>query len=151
VIKYLSHCSDTLKVNFSKSNAKKELLEHLADELACRHICVEELNLSKLKAVDDELLDSLSGRFFKQQANGTSSSLNSIILDDNNITEIGLYYIIDAAKSNTLLRKISMRNCGINFTADNPFKWSLLMDSLRKNCGITEIDLSGNSEIPEEL
>ena len=58
VIKYLSHCSDTLKVNLSDSDTlKKEFLDHLADELACRHICVEELNLSKLKAMDDAVLE----------------------------------------------------------------------------------------------
>lgn len=77
--------------------------------------------------------------------------MTKIILDDTNITDIGLYSIIDAAKSNTLLRKISVRNCGLTFTADNPFKWQFLIDALRRNCGITEIDLGGNNEIPEEF
>ena len=64
LIKYLCHCEKTTKVDLSNSEIKKEVIQALAEELHCRAIDIEELNLSRLEAIDDDLLMTISHLMF---------------------------------------------------------------------------------------
>lgn len=122
----------------------------LSIELEQRLIIIEELNLSKVEAITDTLVEKLSKLWFNPSHNNTSSSIKSIILDGTNITSVGLESIIDNAQKNTLLGQISVKDCQIEYDEDDPFSWIPVKTAIRRNCSITEIDLHGN-EVPHIL
>ena len=108
LIKYLGHCDKTTKVNLSNSDIKKEVIMTLAEEIYNRSIVIEELNLSHLPAIDDDLLIEISHYMFGQNESGTSSKVTKIVLDHNNITNVGFTTMVDKAAQNTVLRSISV-------------------------------------------
>jgi hypothetical protein len=70
LIKYLSHRGDTRKVDLSNSDIHKEVIDALAIGLTLRKIVIEELNLSSIEAIDDDLIDEISRLLFQQNHNG---------------------------------------------------------------------------------
>ena len=78
---------------------------------------IEELNLSNIEIINDELVVLFAKLLFEQNSNtGTSSSINTLILDNNRkITSTGLDLMLDCTAQNTLLRKISLKNCDIEY------------------------------------
>lgn len=80
----------------------------LAEEIYNRSIVIEELNLSHLPAIDDDLLIEISHYMFGQNESGTSSKVTKIVLDHNNITNVGFTTMVDKAAQNTVLRSISV-------------------------------------------
>lgn len=119
LIKYLGWCTGARKVNLSHSNLKREVLIELGQKLSSREFLIEELDLSAVQAIDDEVLIVFSQLCFAQNENGTSSSLSSLILDDNNITNVGFVMMLDWAAQNTLLRRVSLKNTRLEYTESN--------------------------------
>ena len=62
--------------------------------------------------------------------------MKKIVLDNNNITQIGLFNMLDNTAQNTLLRNISVKNCKIRYDQDNSNEWRMLQSALSHNCGI---------------
>ena len=150
LIKYLRRCSNTKIVDLSDSKLTQEFIVELGQELHQRDIMIEDLNLSKIEAMNDELVQWFAKKLFEHNADGTSSSVNKLTLNHNNISRIGLVNMLDATAQNTLLREISVRDCQIEYTEDQVFDWRAINDSLRRNCGITKIDLADN-DVAEDL
>lgn len=120
----MNHCNDILKlesikVNLSQCDIDKNVLIELSNELSQRTLIIEELNLSNLACIDTTMIEILSKNLFKQNRNGISSNVNKIILDDNNITQVDLFNLVDNAAHNTLLRHISVKNCKIKYENEN--------------------------------
>ena len=62
LIKYLHHHIDeTKKVSFKDSDMHENVLLRLAYEMSERNIIIKELDLSNVKAIDDELIEKISG------------------------------------------------------------------------------------------
>ena len=76
--------------------------------------------------------------------------MKKIVLDNNNITQIGLFNMLDNTAQNTVLRTISVKNCKVRYDEDNRSEWKMLLSALSHNCGIIQIHLEGNN-MPEEL
>lgn len=150
LIKYLRRCSNTKIVDLSDSKLTQEFIVELGQELHQRDIMIEDLNLSNIEAINDELVQWFAKKLFEHNADGTSSSVNKLTLNQNNISRIGLVNMLDATAQNTLLREISVRDCQIEYTEEQVFDWRAINDSLSRNCGIIKIDLADN-DVAEDL
>ena len=67
---------------------------------------------------------------FSHNESGISSSVTTIILDNNKIGNVGFVEILDASAQNTLLRKISLKNCRVMYDETNVYESKLAVQSL---------------------
>lgn len=146
----MNHSGHIKTLDLSKSDINHEYLLILAKDLSVQKIVIEELNLSKLSAIDDSLVEQLGKLLFLSKEDGITSSVTTLTLDDNVISSDGLESLLNQTIENTVLHKLSLRNCDIAFENENPFKWRSLTKALAQNCGLRDIDFAGN-EIPQDL
>ena len=64
LIKYLRRCSNTKIVDLSDSKLTQEFIVELGQELHQRDIVIEELNLSNIEAINDELVQWFAKKLF---------------------------------------------------------------------------------------